>query len=231
MKRSRLTTRRRPWTPGCWLRGIVIGCMLWNAPIPTPDALGSAPEDAPGQIAFEDGKLTVRSSTAPLRQLIDEISRLSGVQVRWMDAEVREQAVSVEFTALPLSEAVQRILRVTNFLLMYAHRDEGTQLTQIWIASREDAGGQPGRNPQPAPTEPPPPTAEEPAEAAAQPLEDLMQTAMGDADLASRLSAIEELGSATSQDGRVREILAELADHDSNPQVRDAASMMLGGRP
>jgi hypothetical protein len=231
MNRSTLTTRRLPWTLGCWLQGILIGCVFWSAPIPTPDALASPPVDVPGQLLFQDGKLAARVAMVPLRQVMEEIGRLSGAQVRWMDAEVGEQMVSIEFTALPLSEAVRRILSARNYLLWYAPHNEGTQLTQIWIASRRDGGGQPTLNRQPAPPLPPPPTAEEPVGAVDPPLEALMQTATGDADLASRLSAIEELGSATPQDARVRQILADLADHDSNPQVRDAASTMLGGRP
>jgi hypothetical protein len=229
MNRSTLTTRRPPWTLGRWLRGILIGCVFWSAPIPTPDALASSPVDVPGQITFQDGKLTARIAMVPLRQVMEEISRLSGAQVRWMDAEVGEQTVSIEFTAVPLSEAVRRILSARNFLLWYAAHGEGTRLTQIWIASREDGGGQPMLDRQPAP--PPPPTGENPAEAVGPPLEVLIQMATGDEDLASRLSAIEELGSAAPQDAKVREILADLADHDSNPQVRDAAATVLGGQP
>lgn len=231
MNRSTLTTRRQPWTLGWWLRGFLIGCALWSAPIPTPSALGSTPVGIPGQITLQDGKLTARIATVPLRQVMEEISRLSGAQVRWMDSVVREQTVSVEFTALPLSEAVRRILRTRNFLLWYAPRDESTQLTQIWIASREEAGGQPGRHRPPAPSGPPPPTATEPAEAVEPPLDALIETVTGEADLAARLSAIGDLGRYAPQDARVREILADLADHDSNPQVRDAASTLLGGIP
>jgi hypothetical protein len=82
-------------------------------------------------MTFQDGQLTARIATSPLRQVIEEISHLSGVQVRWMDAEVGEQAISVECRDLALAEAVRHMLRATNFLLVYAPRDEGTRLTQI----------------------------------------------------------------------------------------------------
>jgi hypothetical protein len=124
---------------------------------------------------------------------------------------------------------VRRILRARNFRLWYAPGDEGTRLTQIWIASREKGGGSPGHHWQPVPRVPPPPTAAAPADVVNPSIETLMQTATSDADLAARLSAIGELGSHAQHDDRVMEILADLADHDHNPQVRDAASMLLDG--
>jgi hypothetical protein len=235
MNYAPLTTRRPLGLRGGWVRGLLLGCALWSAPVPTLQACGATTREIPGQMTFHDGQLTARIATAPLRQVIEEISHLSGVQVRWMDAAVGEQAVSVEFRDLALSEAVRRLLRATNFLLVYAPHDEGTRLTQIWIASRED-GGLPGRHQPPAPPVPLPPTVderaaaiEEPAAAVALSLEMLMQTATGEADLAARLSAIGELGSHAPDDARVQQLLADLADHDPNPQVRDAAAMLLGG--
>ena len=186
-------------------------------------------------MTFHDGQLTASIATAPLRQVIGEISHLSGVQVRWMDAAVGEQAVSVEFRDLGLVEAVRRLLRATNFLLVYAPLDEDTRLTQISIASRED-GGLPERHRPPAPPAPLPPTADEPAAAPEEPataeelsLETLIETTTDEADLATRLSAIGALGSYVQHDARVRDIMKDLANHDPNPQVRDAAAMLLEG--
>ena len=87
--------------------------------------------------------------------------------------------MSVEFTALPLADGVRRLLRATNFLLVYVPSNEGTRLTQIWIASRGD-GGPPGRDRSPAPHAPPLPAAEEPAAAVEQSLEAPMETATGE---------------------------------------------------
>jgi hypothetical protein len=235
MNQAPLTTRRPPGICGRWVRVVLLGCALWGAPVPTPQALGATTRKIPGQMTFHDGQLTARIATAPLRQVMAEVSRLSGVQVRWMDAAVGEQAVSVECRDLALAEAVRRMLRATNFLFVYAPRNEGVRLTQIWIASRED-GGPPGRHRPPAPPVPRPPTADEPAAAIEEPAaavalsrETLIQTATDEADLAARLSAIGALGSHAPEDARVRELLADLADHDPNPQVRDAAAMALDG--
>jgi hypothetical protein len=153
-----------------------------------------------------------------------------------MDAEVGEQAISVEFRDLALAEAVRRMLRATNFLLVYAPRDEGTRLTQIWIASRDNSTRPLGDDRWPALPAPLPPTAEEPAAAMKEPaaavelpLDALIQAATDEANLAARIDAIGVLGSHASHDARVGDLLEHLANHDPHPQVRDAAAVLLGG--
>jgi hypothetical protein len=217
---------------GLW--GLLVSLVLGNLPAGAADALDSPPVDVPGQLMFQDGQLTAHIRGASLRQVMAEVARLSGVQVRWMDAAVGEQAVSVEFHNLALAEAVRHLLRATNFLLVYAPHGEGTRLTQIWLASRGEGTGPPVLNQPSGPKVPVPqvqtaPVAEAPAEDSKQSLEALSETAMGAADLAARLSAIDELGRHAPADARIRELLMDLADHDPHPQVRDAASMLLGG--
>ena len=227
-------THRARWSclaPGQWLLDILVNLLLGSIPVCAPYARSATTVDFPGLLTLQDGKLTARIMGASLWHVMEEVTRLSGGQVQWMDSRVREQAVLVEFTVFPLSDAVWRLLGETNFLLVYAPRDEGTPLTQIWIASREKARGQPGRNRPPAALVPPPPTAEELAEAVEQPLDPLIQTATGDADPASRLAAIGDLGNYAQQDASVRGSLADLTNNDSDQQAQDAASPMLGVRP
>jgi hypothetical protein len=140
-------------------------------------------------------------------------------------------AVSVEFTPLIVTDAIRCLFRATNLLLWYAPLGEGTQLTQLWSASRESPSGRTELHCQPASSGSPAPTLEEQEEAVAQPVEALIQTVTGDTDLAARLSVLGDLGSHAQQDVRVRETLADLADHDNSPQIRDAASTMLGEIP
>jgi hypothetical protein len=128
------------------------------------------------------------------------------------------------------------MLRATNFLLVYAPRDEGTRLTQIWIASRDDSSRPLGDDLRPALPVLLPPAVEEPAAAMKEPvpavelpLEALIQAATDEANLAARLDAIRALGRHASHDARVQDLLEHLANHDPRPQVRDAAAMLLGG--
>lgn len=251
MKHATLLVKRSSWTPGRWLLGMLISLVLGSIPVCAASPGNPEAEDVSEQITFQDGKLTARIVRAPLRQMMEEISRLSGVQVRWLDAEVREQAVSVEFTALSLPEAIRRILSTTNFLLVSTAGSGGTQLAQIWIAARGDGIEQPAHprqtvahvQPTPsageaAPDMEPPHEAEHQtslntAQAAPdvqQAPEALLQLAMSAAELGTRLHAIESVGRYAREDPRVRAVLADLAHNDANPQVRDVASMVLGER-
>jgi hypothetical protein len=227
-------TRIARWSsgiPGCWLLGILVNLVIGSVQVCPVHTLGSTLVDVPEQFTFQDGKLTARIVGTSLQQVMAEVTRLSRVEVRWMDAAVREQVVWAEFTALPLSDAVRRMLRETNFLLWYVHSDEGTRLTQLWIASREAGGGPLAPSQQPSSPEPPGPAAAGSAAAMEHPLDALIQAATGDAELASRLSAIGELESYAQQEARIRDLLSDLASNDSHPQVREAASAVLGGIP
>jgi hypothetical protein len=236
MNHTTRMARRSSWALGCWLLSLLGSLVLGSLAGGAAPAWDSSSEGIPGQLTFHDAQLTAHLRGASLLQVMAEVARLSGVQVRWMDTEVGEQLVSVEVRELALAEGVRRILRAHNILLVYTSSDEGTRLTQVWIASRDNTSEPPGPFQPPARLAPRPPPEDEPATAMDEPaaaversVEMLIQTATADEDLAARLSAIGELGSHTPEDARVREILEDLADDDLNPQVRDAASMLLGG--
>ena len=214
--------------PGRWLHGALIGLALWSAPTHTSYARGATPGDFPGKITLQDGSLTARIATVPLRQVMEEISRLSGAQVRWLSQQGEGEPVSVEFTALPFSEAMRQILREQNFMLFYTVSRGEPRLIQIWISAKGKAEEQSVVMSQPVESGETALRAEEPVKEIAQPLEVVIQTALSDEDLASRLSAIEYLGEHAQEDLRVREVLSRLARSDSNPQVQDIASAVLG---
>jgi hypothetical protein len=69
----------------------------------------------------------------------------------------------------------------------------------------------------------------EPYEGMVQSLDVLVQTALNDEDLSSRLGAIASLARHAQEDVRVKETLSQLAHSDSNPQVQGAASAVLAG--
>jgi hypothetical protein len=230
MNDSTLMARWSSRTLGSWLLGILASLVLGSLPGRTADAVGPAAINTPPWIALQDGKLTVHTRKAPLRQVMEEISRLSGVQVRWMEPNAGEQEVSVKLTDFPVSAVLRRVLRETNFILFYTGTGEGATLTHIWIASKGEGGEQPVLERQPDPPVEATPVAEEPAEDRAPPLDTVIQTAMSGQDLYSRLSAIESLGRHAQEDARIREILSDLTHTDSNPQVREIASAVLAGR-
>ncbi len=237
MKCSPLMARKSPRTPSRWLQGILVSLVLSTGLVDAAYALGPAAAALPGQLSLQDGKLTARLIATPLRQVMEEVSRLSGARVRWLSSQAAEKPVSVGFTALPLPEALRRILGETNFLLFYAPGGEGTTLTQIWISSKGTGGGQPGFPPRLATQAPLSPASDSQSENAvegqagltAMPVDVLIQTAVGAEDTSLRVEAIAQLGEYAPADPKVKEILSHLASNDSNPQVRASAAEVLAG--
>jgi hypothetical protein len=199
-----------------------VSLALSTGPVDVTYALGPVPVPVPGQLALQDGKLAAKFVAAPLRQVIEEVSRRSGAQVRWLGHQAEERLISVEFTALPLPEALGRILGRTNFLLFYTAVGEGIKLTQIWIFAQDTDGEQSGLTRQPS-------AVEEDAEPDAIPIDTLIQTAVSRAEPAVRIDAIARLGEYAQQDPRVEGILSHLAANDGSPQVQAAASEVLRG--
>jgi len=218
---------------------MVVSLVLSTGRVGSAYAFGPAPTPLPGQITLQDGRLTAQVAATPLRQVMEEMSRVSGVRVRWFSDHAEEKPVSVEFTALPLPEALRRILKEMNFLLFYTSTENSVKLTEVWILSGIGRS-QAERTPPPAsPVKAPLPipdsasqseeAEDRQAEFAAMPLEILIQTAVGTADPSLRIEAIGNLGRHAAEDSTVEGILSHLASNDSNSQVRAAASEVLAG--
>ena len=221
MKCSLLISKRFPQTPSRWLQGILVSLVLGTELAGAAYALDPT-ATLSGQIALQDGKLTARLTTTPLRQVMEEVSRVSGARIRWLRGQAEERLVSAEFTALPLPEALRRILGETDFLLFYTSVGENTKPTQIWISSKAQ--------PRPAVD-----SAAQSEESVAEqgepdimPVDTLIQDAVS-GDLSLRVDSIARLGGYVQADPRVKGILSHLASNDGNPQVRAAAAEVLSG--
>jgi hypothetical protein len=71
-------------------------------------------------ITYADDKLTVRLVDVPVREVLDEVGRQSGAEIR--GGVVNGRNVSTEFDRVPLSEALHRLLGDQNFALLYGER-------------------------------------------------------------------------------------------------------------
>ncbi len=83
-------------------------------------ALGQVPPAgaAKKDVQYKDDKLTASLEGVPLSEVIAELGRQSGAEV---SGEVKEQRdVTTEIDAVPLKEALERLLRNQNFTLVYA---------------------------------------------------------------------------------------------------------------
>jgi hypothetical protein len=85
---------------------------------------GAVYADTPPERVVRYGKdaLTVRLERVPLTEVIDEIGRQSGAQIRGQLRDPRE--VSADFEAVALPEALHRLLGSQNFALIYGDRGE-----------------------------------------------------------------------------------------------------------
>lgn len=91
-----------------------------------------------GILTLDDGKLSAHITAAPLDQVLEEFSRVSGVSVRWLNGKVSTVIVSVEFTNLSIATGLQRLLAKQQFILFYSSDTPQAQLTQIWITNKGD---------------------------------------------------------------------------------------------
>jgi hypothetical protein len=79
-----------------------------------------------------NGKLTARVPSAPLKQVMDEFSKLTGVKVLWEDYH-QDRYISVGFYERSIEDAVLNILYDENYLLFYSSSNEEDKLTKILI--------------------------------------------------------------------------------------------------
>lgn len=224
MKHLMLIVKRSPRVPTRWLYRTLAGLLISTGPIGATYALGPTAVTAPGQISVQDGKLTAWLVATPLQQVMEELSRVSGARFRWLNGQAEEKPVSVEFTALPMPEALRRIFGEINFLLFYTGTGKSLKLTEIWISAKtqsrsaSDSAAQSEKS-MTGQTEPD-----------AISVETLILNAVSAAELSRRVDAIARLGAYAQADPKVEGILSFLASSDGNSQVRAAAAEVLSGR-
>jgi hypothetical protein len=217
----------RTWlseTLSVWLTKIVWCLAVASLPVCAAPPTSTTVQ-FPGRMALQDGKLTARIVSGPLPQVMDEVSKLSGAQIRWMDQDSNE-TVSIEFADLSLSEAVRRILGERNFILFYTSAKREGTLSQIWIFSKRSLGMQSAITPAPTARDVRPPTADT-AGSVERELEVLIQMALYARDHIERLDAVTQLGGYSERDQRVKAILSQIAQTDGNVQVKEAARELL----
>ena len=99
-----------------WRHLATTGCML--------AALAQGPTraaDTPAPVVrYSNDALTVRLTHASVTEVLDEIGRQTGAEIRGQVADVRE--ISADFEAVPLPEAIHRLLGTQNFALVYGEK-------------------------------------------------------------------------------------------------------------
>jgi hypothetical protein len=249
--RSLLLDRRRRrwkhWWIGCLLAFLVVNMRCTTDTWAAADQPKSEKSIAVfSGLQLQNGLLTAHVTATPLPQVLSEMSRLSGVRVVWLGHPDNRQ-VSVTFTALPVAEAIERVLGANNFLLVYASTVEKARLKEIWVATRHF----PTQTVIPPALESAPMTQErtvndnsteltqesepttddisahEVEAELAKMLESQLDTAVQGTDRDHRIEAIGFLGGLVEQDSRIRPLLQQLSISERDPQVRTAAAEVL----
>jgi hypothetical protein len=96
----------------------------------------------PKALALEQGRLTVKTSSTSLRQVMEELSSLTGVEVSWLGKGMG-RTVSVNLSDLPVEDAIRRILRKENYVLFYTSREGSDELSRVLILPRDTGTKQP----------------------------------------------------------------------------------------
>ena len=130
--------------------------------------------------------------------------------------------------ALPLAEALQRLLGEHSFLLFYSSAQEGAKLSQLWISARTDRVKRTNNRFVAASDDPfTPPSLSDSTDPAEESIEALTQLILNEQNPVARLDALARLGEYAQEDRRVQTLLSHVARNDFDPQVKAAAEEML----
>ncbi len=219
----------RNWWVSCLLAIIIIdrGCAGATWAI-TGELSGDKAAAAHQMMNLQDGMLTAHVTGVPLPRVMSELSRLSGARIVWL-GQRDNRPVSVDFTKLPLAEALPRLLGPNNFLLLYSSTAARSRLKSIWVAPRRSSVGQTvAAEPDPVSSEESPDPNAGDAELEKM-VESHLDTALHGTDRDSRVEAVGFLGGLVEYDPRIRPLLTQLSTGESDPQVRAAAAEALAG--
>jgi hypothetical protein len=228
---TRLIARRhrKPWLV------LALSLVVVSASTLAAEEAARAPDGGSFEVSVSDGNLTAEVVAAPLHEVMAEIGRLTGAEVRWLTQPGVER-VSVQLEGVPLPEALARILG-RNVALAYG---AAGQVTGIWIAPRHGAEADGHRTPTPVGrSSVPDDGGAKPPTGRNQPrVED--HPGIGDAPVAQResieiaaqpprvrMEAVELLAMHADRDEAARDVLLHVASMDADPQVRHIAAVAL----
>jgi len=97
----------------------------------TVSAVSAANETPEVSLCYERGVISARAEQVPLRSVLNSLAAQSGTDIRYSDPSIADSAVSVELHAIPLDEALRKILS----RFAYLHAAEGGRHTVIVLST------------------------------------------------------------------------------------------------
>src|SRR5256886_9561572 len=86
-----------------------------------PSSAPAVAERSPPIVTYRSDQLSVRLEKVPLEDVLAELGRVSGAEIRGAPREPRD--LTAKFDDVPLPEALHRLLGDQNFMLKYGEAD------------------------------------------------------------------------------------------------------------
>jgi HEAT repeat protein len=182
-------------------------------------------------VSVGEGRVSLEAEGEPLTQVLEELARRANITV-FFEKGAREApadvAVRARFDGVPLEDAVRRLLRDRNFILVHS----ATGLAEVWVYDKEGKREFARLGREAGPPERSTRRTDRAAgrDADAIPTAQLLERIRGAGDPDERVQAIEDLA-ASADDVVVRDAAVEVLQRESNPQVLESALESLAGLP
>lgn len=89
----------------------------------------SPPRSKPPQVEFQNGRLSVKATNVPLKELLSEMQKKSGIVVELKDTKAAERRFSIDLKSVLPARAFEEVLRDLNYAFLYS----GNRLSQVLI--------------------------------------------------------------------------------------------------
>jgi hypothetical protein len=181
-------------------------------------------------VTLKADRLSVNAREAPLRQILAELSRLSGIQVyleTTLERQIAREATTVVFESLTIEEGLRRLLRAKNFILVYS--PSGLAEVRVYGEGRGEFRRLAVETKRPPARARTVQKTDRPPAGAAGELAQLIRLrgeALGNPDPAERSGALDELGGSGDQK-LVLETALEVLERERDPEVLKSALDLL----
>ena len=114
---------------------IAVGVYLVSPPAPEAQNVTQHPVGV-GQVEWEEGRLSVVAEMTPLSEILREVSRRTGLEVRGLEG--LQEKVSARFSGLSLREGLEKLLARVNYVLLEEISPQGRRQPALaWVFGRQ----------------------------------------------------------------------------------------------
>jgi hypothetical protein len=89
----------------------------------------SPPRSRPPLVEFQEGRMSVKATSVPLKELLSEMEKKSGIVVELKDTKAAEKPFSIDLKSVLPTRAFEEVLRGLNYAFLYS----GNRLSQVLI--------------------------------------------------------------------------------------------------